>query len=113
VLGAIDAALDLIPGMQRQRDYLVDMSRYLRTALQGLGFDTGQSTSQIVPVIIGSEKKTMLLSRWLAEHSILASAIRPPTVEKGKARLRLTLSALHTKEQIDHLIHVLQQWQHK
>ncbi len=110
VLGAVDASLDLIPGMMPERQYLAEISAYLRDALNNLGFNTGQSNSQIIPVIIGSEKETIQLSEWLAEHSILASAIRPPTVDKGKARIRLTLSALHTKKHIDHLIHVLQKW---
>lgn len=113
VLGAIDASLDLLPGMGQERTYLVEMAGYLRTKLHELGFNTGKSSSQIIPILIGSEEETLKLSEWLLAHSILASAIRPPTVEKGKARIRLTLSALHTKEQIDGLIHVLGKWQQK
>jgi 8-amino-7-oxononanoate synthase len=111
VLGTIDASLELLPAMTAERKYLAEMSEYLRAALNELRFNTGESSSQIIPIIIGAEKETLQLSGWLAEHAILASAIRPPTVEQGKARIRLTLSALHTKEQIDYLIHVLQKWQ--
>ncbi len=56
--------------------------------------------SQIVPIIIGEEKKTILLSRVLKEKGYLAPPIRYPTVPKGKARLRISLTALHKREDI-------------
>lgn len=113
VIGSIDAALDLVPTMADKRRGLLAMSRYLRDSLNDLGFDTGLSSSQIIPIIIGSEEESVRLSTWLADNRIMASAIRPPTVERGKARIRLALSALHKKEQIDTLIDVLRKWRKK
>lgn len=104
VLGAIDAALDLVPGMDAERAHLHGLAERLRTGLAGQGFDTGGSASQIVPVIIGAEPATLAMSRHLEAKGILAVPIRPPTVESGQARIRLTLSALHTQDQIDGLI---------
>lgn len=110
VIGAIDAAIDLLPGMDSERQYLREMSEYLRAALNKLGFDTGQSSTQIIPVYIGGEDDTLKIAAWLEEQGFLAVAIRPPTVEAGLARIRLALSALHTYEQVDKLINAFATW---
>ena len=62
--------------------------------LQKLGFNIGKSESHIIPIIIGDEKLTLSLSTDLFNHGIYIQAIRYPTVEKGKARLRISLSNL-------------------
>jgi 8-amino-7-oxononanoate synthase len=110
VLGTIDAALSLIPQLESERQQLKQQAATLRTQLQQIGFDTGLSTTQIIPLLIGAEDKTMRLSQWLAAHQILATAIRPPTVPPGTARIRLALSAGHTPEHLSHLIQSLTTW---
>ncbi len=104
VIGAVDAALDLVPAMNKARKYLAELANYLRLGIQKNGGYTGQSTSQIVPIYIGNEDETTALAHWLQEKGVFAIAIRPPTVESGKSRIRIALSALHTYEQIDQLI---------
>lgn len=107
-LGAIDAALHLAPTMERERAYLQDLAQYLRDGLHSLGLSTGKSTTQIVPVIIGNDQKTVSMSQWLLNQcSILAAAIRPPTVEPDSSRIRLALSCQHTKDQIDTLLQAI------
>ena len=64
--------------------------------LQKLGFNIGESESQIIPIITGDEKLTTSFSNDLYNQGIYIQAIRYPTVEKGKARLRLSLSNLIT-----------------
>lgn len=110
VIGAVDAALDLIPQMDRERHNLSENATFLRESLNALGFSTGASQSQIVPVIIGDEAETLALSAKLSEKGFLAVAIRPPTVEKGKSRIRLSLSALHTREMVERLVSVFASW---
>ncbi len=110
VLGAIDAALDIIPSMDRQREYLLDMAEGLRVRLKSCGFDTGNSCSQIIPILVGSDKLALELARHLEAAGIFAPAIRTPTVPANAARVRISLSAHHTKEQIDHLIKTLSNW---
>ncbi|MCK9276106.1 MAG: 8-amino-7-oxononanoate synthase [Syntrophales bacterium] len=104
VLGAIDAALDLIPTMEKERRMLQERADYLRNALVKLGWNTGDSTTHIVPVIAGSEEAVLELSRELEERGILAVAVRPPTVAKGESRIRLALSLLHNDDHIERLI---------
>lgn len=108
VLGAIDAALTLVPTMDSERDYLQNLAQYLRNGLHALKLSTGDSTTQIVPMIIGNDQKAVSMSQWLlSQCAILATAIRPPTVEQGSARIRLALSCHHTKDQIDTLLRAI------
>ncbi len=100
VLGAIDAALEMVPSLDREREHLKECGNLFREILQENGLDTGLSTTQIIPVIIGSDQKTMAVAKSLEEKGFLVGAIRPPTVPEGSARLRVTLSAVHTIEQI-------------
>ncbi|MBM3131858.1 MAG: 8-amino-7-oxononanoate synthase [Chloroflexi bacterium] len=110
VIGAIDAALDLIPTMDSERADLQRRADSLRASLHELGFNTGGSSTQIVPVIIGREEETLALSQWLEGRGILATAIRPPTVERGESRIRLALTSLHTQEHMERLIDGFKEW---
>ena len=107
VLGAIDAALDLVPGMDAERAHLAHLGDRLRAGLADLGLPSGNSTTQIVPAIIGAEEDALALSRTLAEAGMLAAAIRPPTVPPGTSRLRLALRATHSVSDIDALLAAL------
>jgi 8-amino-7-oxononanoate synthase len=68
-----------------------------------------EAQSAIVPIILGDEKKVLEIAKKLEEKGILISAIRPPTVEKGKARLRISFSSHHSKKQIEDLVKILKQ----
>jgi len=74
---------------------------YLRTGLKKLGFDTGISTSPIVPIMLGENKTAQDFSKELFAEGLFAKAIVYPTVPQGKARVRVMNSAGHTKEQLD------------
>ncbi len=105
-LGAIDAALDLVPGMDAQRVRLRDNGEFLRRMLNQLGYDTGNSSTQIIPVLLGDEAATLGMSSKLEKAGFLATAIRPPTVPKGASRIRIALSAGHARSEIEGLIEV-------
>ncbi|MBI1320962.1 MAG: 8-amino-7-oxononanoate synthase [Candidatus Hydrogenedens sp.] len=104
VLGAMDAALDLLPTLDAERAHLQATAGRVRAALTGLGIATGASSTQIVPAIIGREAAALRASAVLEEAGILGIAIRPPTVPAGTSRLRLALSAAHDDADIDRLI---------
>jgi len=107
VLGAIDAALDLLPSFELERTRVVDLALRFRLGARALGFDTGASTTQIVPLIAGSNHAALTLSQRLREAGFFATAIRPPTVPAGTARLRLAFTAAHRQADIDALLDVL------
>lgn len=104
VLGAIDAALDLVLTMDAERAHLADLGDHLRVGLARLGIDHGASSTQIVPAIIGAEQDAMALSSALESQGFLASAIRPPTVPPGTSRLRLALRAGHSRDDVERLL---------
>lgn len=110
VLGAVAGALELIPAMDAERRRLHANADLLRTSLERMGWDCGRSATQIVPVVVGPESETMALSQWLAANGIYASAIRPPTVERDRSRIRLAVTALHQSEDIQRVIDAFGQW---
>ena len=103
VLGAMDAALDLLPDLGEARAGLLRKAEELRAQWRGAGLDCGASTTQIVPLIVGDDEAAMALSRSLEEEGFLAVAIRPPTVPEGMSRLRFALSAAHEEEDLARL----------
>lgn len=103
VLGAMNKALDLVPQMAAERQYLQTMAAFLRDKLQQAGFNVGASTTQIIPLILEDEALCINLSKKLEQEGFCTVAIRPPTVPIGTSRLRLTLSALHKEADIQAL----------
>ncbi|MDN7350839.1 aminotransferase class I/II-fold pyridoxal phosphate-dependent enzyme [Acetobacter senegalensis] len=105
VLGAVEAALDLLPRpeMEHVRVRVADLAERFRQHMQAGGLDTGPSSTQIVPVVVGREETALALSRSVEAAGFLAIAIRPPTVPPGACRLRVVLHAQHTAEQVDAL----------
>ena len=113
VLGAVDAALDLIPRMDDVRTGLHARADRLRKKLREMGWSTGQSTTQIVPVLVGSDRDALELSGFLEERGILASAIRPPTVPEGESRIRISVTALHTDAHLNRLTEAFRAWEER
>ena len=107
VLGAIDAALDVVPGMNVERAGVASLAERFRAGAEGAGLDTCASTTQIVPVILGSAETALAISLRLRQAGLWVTSIRPPTVPAGTARLRLAFTAAHHESDIDRLLDVL------
>jgi len=103
VLGAMDAALELVPSMDETRRCLLKNAQKVRDSFIESGFDVGGSTTQIIPLIVGEEDHTLEMAKALEDAGILGIAIRPPTVPRGTSRIRFALSASHSNEDIDKL----------
>lgn len=110
VIGSIEASLELIPTMNTERKRLHRNIDYVRGQLHDIGFETGDSDTQIIPIMIVNGKKALELADYLYTKGFLATAIRPPTVPEGSARIRITLSSAHTKKQIDQFLNALGEW---
>jgi 8-amino-7-oxononanoate synthase len=108
VLGALDAALDLVPRMDAERARLLAQAERVRAAAGAKGFETFGSSSQIVPIGLGQEGRAMQAMAALEAAGLLGVAIRPPTVPKGSSRLRLTLTAAHGADDVDRLIQAIE-----
>ncbi|MBF0434116.1 MAG: 8-amino-7-oxononanoate synthase [Magnetococcales bacterium] len=111
VLGAMDASLDLLPTLEPQRHRLLQKSQEFRLHLQSLGLNCGTSSTQIIPLILGSASQTLALSRHLETHAgIMAIAVRPPTVPQGASRIRFSLSAAHNDQALQQLAQAITHW---
>ena len=95
------AAIDILESSTELVDRLWDNGKYFKAALTEMGFDTGISQTPITPVMLGEAPLAQQFSRELFEQGIFASAIGFPTVPKGKARIRVMISAAHSRDDLD------------
>jgi 8-amino-7-oxononanoate synthase len=98
------AALEIVAQEPHRREQLLTRAADLRARLCVQGWNTGNSASQIIPLIIGDAKRTLELAAALREAGYFIPAIRPPTVPVGESLLRLSLCYHHTPEIIDALV---------
>lgn len=103
VIAANLAALDLIREEPERRRALLENAEYFRGELKGLGFEI-RGSSQIVPLVIGDNERTVRLSEALGEKDYWVLPIREPTVPAGEARLRFSLTCNHSKNVLKKLI---------
>jgi glycine C-acetyltransferase len=82
-------------------DRLWENARYFKQQMKTLGFDTGLSTTPITPIMLGEAPLAQQFSRSLFEAGVFAMALGFPTVPRGKARIRVMISAAHTHSDLD------------
>jgi 8-amino-7-oxononanoate synthase len=107
VAAAARKAVQIVREEPEPRQRLRRLADFLRKTLQEAGFDIGGSPSHIVPILIGSPGEAVGLSNRLLERGFFVPAIRPPSVPPGTSRLRISLTAGHTDEDIRQLIAAL------
>ena len=107
VAAASSAALKLIDTESWRREYLASLVQRFRQGAVQLGLSLLDSQTPIQPLIAGSAEQAVRWAAQLRQHGLLVTAIRPPTVPEGKARLRITFSANHSEQQVDRLLDVL------
>ncbi|MEI8384539.1 MAG: 8-amino-7-oxononanoate synthase [Nitrosomonadaceae bacterium] len=106
---ALLRSLTLIEQEEWRRERLSQLIMQFQQGLQSLHWKLLPSTSPIQPLIIGGNDEALQLSESLRERGIMVPAIRPPTVPQGTARLRVSLSAAHSKEDVDQLLAALKE----
>jgi len=92
---------------------VLSSATYLREELKNKGFNTSDSISQIVPVIVNDSIKALAFSKYLENNKVIAVAIRPPTVPDGTARLRLSVTRAHSKKDLDKTISLMENFEWK
>ena len=100
VLGALKA-LELLQRDSTLRDHLWDNTNYFRKEMVSLGFNILPGEHPIVPVMIGDELKNLALAKEINAKGIFVVAFSFPVVPRGEARIRVQMSASHTRSQID------------
>ena len=104
---ATRASLKIVIAEDWRRDKLTKLADRFRLGAEQLGLQLMASASPIQPIVIGDSQQAVDISNALLQAGFLVSAIRPPTVPQGSARLRVTLSALHEEQQVDRLLDAL------
>jgi glycine C-acetyltransferase len=94
-------AVDILEESTELVDKLWDNTRYFKGEMQRMGFDTGQSATPITPIMLGEAPLAQEFSRELFNAGVFGMAIGYPTVPQGKARIRVMISAAHTKEDLN------------
>lgn len=101
---AASQALQIVQQQPERRFRLLEQADDLRRRLQQRGCRTGDSASQIIPVILGDASRVMDLAARLRDVGLLVPGIRPPTVPSGQSRLRISLCHGHTPDHLDRLV---------
>jgi len=107
VAEATRASLKIVISESWRRDKLKKLSERFRLGAEQLGLQVMASSSAIQPILIGDSQRAVDISNALLKAGFLVSAIRPPTVPQGSARLRVTFSALHEEQHVDRLLDAL------
>ncbi len=100
-------SLELLRRETWRREHLAALIRQFRQGAQQIGLELMDSPTPIQPIMIGDSAQALRLSQMLRERGLLVTAIRPPTVPAGSARLRVTLSAAHSEAQVQLLLNAL------
>lgn len=106
-VAAARAALRVVEHEPQRRIQVMQRARQLRDNLKTRGISTGKSSTPIVPVLIGTNEDTWTVARRLEDEGILASAVVPPAVPRGAARLRLCCMATHSENDIARTVETL------
>jgi 8-amino-7-oxononanoate synthase len=98
------ACLDVIEREPERRTRLWENAEYLRGGLQSLGFDTVTSETPIIPVVTGDMERTFAFWRALFDAGVFTNPVLPPAVPESSCRLRTSVMATHTREQLDRVL---------
>jgi glycine C-acetyltransferase/8-amino-7-oxononanoate synthase len=99
-VAAAGAALELLVEEPRRVERLQRNAKIIREALAGHGMATGESSTQVLPLVVGEAGDAVRVCERALEKGIFAQAIRPPTVPEGSSRLRLAVMASHTRAEL-------------
>lgn len=108
VAAATRVSLRLVQREDWRREHLHTLVARFRRGAEQLGLRLMNSSTPIQPLVVGEAGRAVAISSALRERGILISAIRPPTVPAGTARLRITFSAAHSESQVDRLLEALE-----
>ena len=104
---ATSASLQLVKNEQWRRDKLNQLIARFRSGAEQIGLRLMNSNTPIQPVLMASDEQLLKANKKLLESRFMVGAIRPPTVPQGTGRLRITLSASHSEQQVDALLDAL------
>lgn len=105
-VATVRACLAIIKGEPERRTRLLENAAHLRNGFKSLGFDTGASETPIIPVVTGGPERTFAFWKALFDAGVFANAVIPPAVPPNACRIRTSLIATHTRDQLDRVLDV-------
>jgi 8-amino-7-oxononanoate synthase len=99
-VAAVLAALDVMVDEPERFDRVWDNARFLKRGFDELGFDTGQSASPIIPIVVGDFERCLGMWKFLQNEGIFVNPVLPPGVPPGRCMLRISVTAGHTRKQL-------------
>ena len=112
-VASVLAALDIIETEPERRERLAEVGEKMRAGLRGMGFDTGESTTPIIPVIVGDDLTARTMWRKLFDAGIFTTPIMTPAVPENRALIRVSCMATQTDEQVDKVLEVFDKVGHE
>jgi len=106
-VGAAMKALEIVEREPERRKQLWENTDYMRRALQDLGFDTGESASPVIPVVVGDDMAAWHMTHRLEEEGVFVNPVVSPAVPEGRAMIRTSYMATHTRAQLDRALEAL------
>ena len=107
-LAASITAIHIIENEPERRERLWSLIHRFKAGIESIGLTVMPSDSAIVPVLVGEAAPALRFASMLRERGVYTPAVRPPSVPPGMCRIRVTLMATHTEEQIDAALHAFQ-----
>lgn len=103
-ISSVSAAVDIIDNEPERRERLWKNTKKMLESFKSMGFDTGESQTPIVPIIVGDDMKAFRVARMLHDRGIFANVAVSPAVPNGRALIRTSYMATHTDEQLDRVL---------
>ncbi|KAF0125324.1 MAG: 8-amino-7-oxononanoate synthase [Elusimicrobia bacterium] len=107
-VASISTAIDIIESEPERIKKLWDNSNYLLKRFKELGFDTGETQTPIIPIIIGDDTLTFSMWKALYDAGLFTTPVVSPAVPPRRSLLRVVVSATHTREQLDRALNILE-----
>ena len=98
---AVIAAIDIIEAEPERRKQLWESTRYMKKELDGLGFETGESDSPVIPIVVGEDITSFSMSMRLLEEGVFVNPVISPAVPPGQAMIRTSYMATHERDHLD------------
>jgi 8-amino-7-oxononanoate synthase len=108
-VASVSAAIDIIEEEPERRERLWKNTHKMLKGFKELGFDTGQSSTPVIPVMVGDDRKAFTMAKMLHDRGIFANVAVSPAVPNGRALIRTSYMATHTEEQLDRVLSVFEE----
>lgn len=104
---AVIKALEIVEREPERRKRLWENTKFMKSELQGLGFDTGESESPVIPIAVGDDMTTFIMAKRLQEEGVFANPIVAPAVPPGQAMIRTSYMATHERDHLEQALTAL------